>query len=191
MNKLQNNNRQKPMPWFAFQIMKLVMNIRKNFRNIEEEINLAGIEQGFSILDFGCGLGFNTIPAAKAVGKEGRVFALDLSKHAVKTIEKKINKYRLDNVEIIQSDCNTGLEDKSIDLVYLHNTLPIIKEKQKVLHEITRVTKTGGKLSYMSRFGARIYGKDTINNSRLKELLHSDFTLKTERKGHLVFERIS
>ncbi len=179
------------MPWFAFQVMRLVMNIRKIFRNIDEEINLAGIEKGFFILDFGCGLGFNTIPAAKAVGKEGRVFALDVSEQAIKIIEKKLDKNKLDNVEIIQSGCDTGLREKSIDLVYLHNTLPLIKEKQRVLNEITRVIKTGGRLSYMSRVGSRIYGKDAISDSRLKKMLRFDFILKRERKGHFIFERIS
>ncbi len=179
------------MPWFSFQVMRLVMNTRKIFRNIDEEINLAGIEKGFFILDFGCGLGFNTIPAAKAVGKEGRVFALDVSKQAIKIIEKKLDKNKLDNVEIIQSGCDTGLQEKSIDLVYLHNTLPLIKEKQRVLNEITRVIKTGGRLSYMSRVGSRIYGKDAISDSRLKKMLHFDFILKRERKGHFIFERIS
>ncbi len=191
MNKIKNNNEQKAMPWFAFQFMRFVMNIRKNFRNIEEEINLAGMEKGLRILDFGCGLGFNTIPAAKAVGNKGRVFALDLSNQSIKIMKKKIRKNKLNNVEIIHSGCDTGLEDKSIDLVYLHNTLPIVKEKQKVLGEITRVLKTGGRLSYMSRVGSRIFGEDTVSNSKLKEILSSDFILKIERKGHLIFERIS
>ncbi len=185
------NDEQKPMPWIAFQFMRLIMNIRKNFRNIEEEINLAGIKEGLYILDFGCGLGFNTIPAAKAVGKEGRVFALDLSMQAIKIVKRKITKNKLNNVEIIHSGCDTGLEDKSIDLVYLHNTLPIVKEKKKVLNEITRVLKKDGKLSYMSRAGSRIYGEDTISDSKLIEILSPDFTLITEEKGHLIFRRIS
>ncbi len=191
MNNIIDNNEQKSMSWFAFQVMRVVMNIRKRFRNIEEEINLAGIKRGDYILDFGCGPGFNTIPAAKKAGKEGRVFALDLNKQAIKIMEKKISENRLDNVKIITSSCDTGLEDKSIDLVYLHNTLPLVKEKQKVLKEITRVIKTGGKLSYMSRLGSRVYGEDTISDSRLKEILKPDFTLEKEKDGHLIFERIS
>ncbi len=191
MNNTKNNNEQKPMPWIAFQFMRLIMNIRKNFRDIDKEINLAGIKKGLHILDFGCGLGFNTIPAAKVVGKEGRVFALDLSKQAIQITKKKIHKNKLNNVVIIHSGCDTGLEDKSIDLVYLHNTLPIVKEKYKVLDEITRVLKKGGKLSYMSRAGSRTYGENTISNSKLKEILSSDFTLIMEKKGHLIFERIS
>ncbi|PIE54066.1 MAG: hypothetical protein CSA35_07835 [Dethiosulfovibrio peptidovorans] len=191
MNTTKGTKEQKPMPWVAFQVMRMVMNIRINFRNIEGEINFAGIEKGLFILDFGCGLGFNTIPAAKAVGEEGRVFALDLSEQAIKIVEKKVYKNGLNNVQVIQSGCDTGLEDKSIDLVYLHNTLPFIEEKQRVLGEITRVIKTGGRLSYMSRAGSRIYGKNPISESKLKGILSSDFTLKMEKEGHLVFERTS
>lgn len=36
-----------------------------------------GIKRGQIILDFGCGVGHYTIPAAKVVGKRGRVYALD------------------------------------------------------------------------------------------------------------------
>ncbi len=188
---MQNTDTQKPMSWLAFQVMRLMMTIRRRFRNIGEEINLAGIKKGLYVLDFGCGLGFNTIPAAKAVGKKGRVFALDISEQAISITTKKVRKHKLDNVELIQSDCDTGLEDKSVDLVYLHNTLPIVKEKQKVLDEITRVLKTGGRLSYMSRVGSRIYGQDIISDSKLKDMLSADFTLVTERQGHLVFEKVS
>ncbi|PIE90020.1 MAG: hypothetical protein CR997_08560 [Acidobacteria bacterium] len=191
MNVKHTLNKQKSMSWPAFQLMRMVMNIKKRFRNIEEEIHLAGIEKGFQVLDFGCGLGFNTIPAANAVGKEGRVFALDISELAIAIVKKKTAKNKLNHVEFIQSDCDTGLEDKSIDLVYLHNTLPLVKQKLQVLKEITRVIKTGGKLSYMSRLGSRIYGENTLSNSKLKELLSPDFTLKTEKDGHFIFERIS
>ncbi len=188
---MKEKKAQQPMSWFTFQTMRIIMNIRKRFRNIQEEINLAGIEKGFHVLDFGCGLGFNTIPAAKAVGQTGRVFALDLNKQAIQIVKKKISKNNLHNIIIIHSDCNTGLQDKSIDLVFLHNTLPLIKNKTEVLKEITRVIKTGGKLSYMSRIGSKLYGKNTIDNCRLKEILSTDFVLKIEKKGHLIFERLS
>ncbi len=188
---MKHQHEQTAMSWFSFQTMRLVMNIRRGFRNIEEEIHLAGVKKGDHILDFGCGLGFNTIPAAKAVGGDGRVFALDISEQAITITQRKVRRNKLSHVEIIRSNCDTGLKDKSIDLVYLHNTLPLVKEKQKVLQELTRVLKTGGRLSYMSRIGSRIYGQALISDSQLKEILRSDFVLLTEKGGHLVFERIS
>jgi ubiquinone/menaquinone biosynthesis C-methylase UbiE len=185
-------NKQKPMPWFAFKIMSLIMNIKKKFRNIDEEISLAGMQTGDYILDFGCGLGFNTFPAAQKVGNNGKVFALDINPHAIKIIREKSKNSNLKNIETILSDCDTHLEDRKVDIVYLHNTLPLVKDKQRVLDEISRVLKVGGKLSYMSRTFSRVAGGDSMNDERLKNNLEADdkFKLARENKGHLVFEKM-
>jgi len=37
----------------------------------------AGIFEGQTVLDFGCGAGNYTIPAAEIVGKKGKVYAVD------------------------------------------------------------------------------------------------------------------
>ena len=43
----------------------------------EEEIRKLGLKEGQKILDYGCGIGSYTFPAAKLVGEKGRVYALD------------------------------------------------------------------------------------------------------------------
>ena len=40
-----------------------------------------GLKKGQAVLDFGCGDGHYTIPASKAVGMNGRVYALDKDKN--------------------------------------------------------------------------------------------------------------
>jgi len=191
-NENKYSDKQKPMPWFAFKIMTLIMTIRKKFRNIEEEVSLSRINIGDYILDFGCGLGFNTISAAQKIKKQGKVFALDISPQAIEFVKNKAEKNRLENIETILSDCNTGLEDISIDIAYLHNILPLVRDKENVLSEIHRVLKIGGKLSYMSRAVSRSYGEDTIDDEKLKKLLVSEnkFKLTKEKNGHLIFEKI-
>ena len=184
------NKKQRPMPWFAFKIMSLIMTIRKKFRNIEEEISLAGINEGDYILDFGCGLGFNSIPAAQKVKGQGKVFALDISPQSIKIVKNKSVKNKLENIVTILSDCNTNLEDRSIDIVYLHNTLPLINNKQQVLNEIHRVLKIGGRLSYMSRAVSRVSRENTMSDEKLKEVLTNNYKLTNEKNGHLIFEKL-
>ncbi|MCD4756512.1 class I SAM-dependent methyltransferase [bacterium] len=188
------DSKQKPMSGITFRVMLVIMNIRKKFfnRDVEEEVDLVGIKEGDYILDFGCGPGFNTILASQKVKEQGRVYALDISPQAIEMIKDLAKKKKLNNILTILSDCDTGLEDGSIDIVYLHNTLPYVQDKEDVLNEIYRVLKVGGRLSYISRAVSRSHGDDTISNEQLKKLLASKkrFKLVQEKEGHLIFERV-
>ncbi len=183
--------KQKSMSVFLFQIMKLIMHIRKHFRNIKKEIEFAGTEPGKCVLDFGCGFGFNTIPAAFKISNNGKIYALDIHPLAIKSVENKIKKYGLKNIITIISDCDAGLEDESIDIVYLHNVLPLIEDKNLVINELHRILKIHGKLSIMSRIGSRIIGDNMLNDKNLKEYLEreSKFRLIKSKKTHFVFEK--
>ncbi len=185
-------NKQKPMLSIMFKMMTIIMSIRKKFRNIDEELSLAGTKPGDYILDFGCGLGFNTVPAAKIVGLKGKVFALDIHKQAIEIVSKKAKKYKLNNIKTIISNCGTGLRSNTIDIVYLHNTLPLIENKKEVLDEIYRVLNTNGILSYMSRFGSRLTGNNSMNGKQLRKYLEAEnkFKLIKSRNGHFIFKKM-
>ncbi len=49
----------------------------------------SGAKKGLVILDFGCGSGTYTIPAAKLVGATGRVYAVDINSTALDRLERK------------------------------------------------------------------------------------------------------
>jgi len=103
---------------FIFRIATILMRIRGLFRNKKREVLLTGAKKGDVILDYGCGIGFNTIPAAEIVGEEGMVYALDIQPLAIKSVQKQIRKKGLKNIKTILSDLNTRLPDKSVDIVY-------------------------------------------------------------------------
>ena len=48
-----------------------------------------GIKQGQVIVDFGCGAGHYTIPAAKIVGKEGTVYAIDKERSTLNQVMQR------------------------------------------------------------------------------------------------------
>ncbi len=185
------NKTQKSMSKIAFNVMNLIMKIRKRARDINLEIGLAKPEKGNTILDFGCGLGFNSIPAAQLVGIKGKVFALDISKQAVNLVNRKAKKAKLNNIITIHSDCATKLENESVDVAYLHNVFPMILDKKSVLKEIARVLKKTGRLSVTTGKMARRVGKDTMSNQQLIEYLGSEYNYKliNNINGHLIFQK--
>jgi FkbM family methyltransferase len=126
-------------------------NYRRRLQPPDKLIQRSGIKEGMKVLDLGCGSGAYTIFAARAVGKKGSVYALDIEPKMLKQLEKKLaspeNK-DIKNVEIInKSACELPFNNSSLDLVYMVTVLQEIPDKQKALKEVKRVLKSDGILA--------------------------------------------
>ena len=66
-----------------------------------EQLSKAGLGQGMIVWDIGCGSGAQTEYLAKAVGNEGRVYAMDISKEQVETAKRRVDTADLKNVEFL------------------------------------------------------------------------------------------
>lgn len=137
----------KPMSSLHFRIMSSFFVIRDLFlsrANILKEVN---IKPGFKVLDYGCGPGSYTIVASRLVGSKGKVYALDIHPLAIQKVKTLASKRGLNNVQTIQSDCATGLDDESMDVVLLYDILHLLNQPEQILKELHRVLKPGGILS--------------------------------------------
>jgi len=118
------------------------------FKFLEE----SGIRTGQKVADFGCGtLGHYVFPAAKLVGPEGEVYAVDILKSVLDGIESRRKMEGATNVTPLWGDIErpkgVRLEDGSMDLVILANNLFMSKNKPAIFQEIARVLKSSGKLA--------------------------------------------
>ena len=107
----------------------------------------AGIKKGNYILEVGCGPGFFTLPAAKIVGEEGKIYAIDINPFAIKKIEKKIANAGIKNiVPMIVDVTKTSMEDNSIDLAFffgvIHSLIDIIDDVTTEMHRILKINGT-------------------------------------------------
>ncbi len=114
-------------------------------KNILKE---AEIKPGSHILDYGCGPGSYTIAAAELAGSSGKVYALDIHPLAIRIVRDIASKNKLTNVETILSDCSTGLQDNSVDVVLLYDTFHDLHDPNRVLEELHKVLKPDGLLSF-------------------------------------------
>lgn len=99
------------------------------------------------VLEFGCGYGTFTIPAAHTVS--GKVYALDIEPEMLAINKAKADAAGLHNIELIQRDFvaeGTGLADGTVDYVMLFNILHA-EERMALLHETWRVLRPTGKLA--------------------------------------------
>lgn len=143
-----------------FRFMSLFFRIRDLFvprRRVLEEVR---IERGFIVLDYGCGHGSYVPATAELVGESGKVYALDAHPIAIEMVKKLTSKKQLGNVGTIHSDCDTGLAERSVDVVLLYDTFHALSDPRGVLKELHRVLKPTGLLSFSDHH----MGEDEIHS---------------------------
>ena len=167
------------MPDFAYRITSLMHDnpILPIFRSPERLLAAAGLVAGQSVLEVGCGPGFFMIPAAKVVGAEGNIYAVDTHPAAIARVEKRIDSGRIRNVTPILSNASgTGLSDKSIDLAFVFGLLHISGGIEDVHSKVHRVLKPDGALSFE---------KTRRAEKRLIEAAEAGGFVYSERQGRI------
>lgn len=118
------------------------------FLSPQRIIEQAGIRVGSVVADFGCGQGDFVLGAAKIVGPEGKVCAIDIQDSALSSTRSKGRIEGLLNIDLKKANVevygSTGLADASQDVVLLTNLLFQTGKKEDVIKETARVMKQGG-----------------------------------------------
>jgi len=138
----------KPMSNFHFKFMSFGFKFRDLLLPPKNKLNEVGIKPGFHMLDYGCGPGSYSIAAAQLVGNSGKVYALDIHPLGIKRVQDIASKKGITNIETICSDCATGLEDGSIDVVLLYDTFHDLMDPVGLLKELHRILKPDSILSF-------------------------------------------
>jgi SAM-dependent methyltransferase len=127
----------------------------------------AGLADGHVVLDVGSGGGIDTILAARRVGQGGRVIGLDMLAEMCARGEAAVKEagvadrceFRCGLMEDIPFD------DASVDVVISNGVINLSPRKSRVLAEINRVLKPGGRICIADL---------TVDDSLPREVLTSD-----------------
>lgn len=119
----------------------------------ERVLKEVGIRKSQTVLDFGCGPGHYTIPAARIVGEKGRVYALDKSRISLYKVAKRAKAEKLKNIHMINTsgEIKIPLEDESIDATLLYDVIHShyfsALGRRELLSEIYRISKPNALIS--------------------------------------------
>lgn len=134
-------------------------------------------------MDYGCGIGSYTFPAANFVGEEGKVYALDKQPSAIKRVEERAQMGGFSNIDTILSDVDIGLPDERVDVILLYGVLPEIKNRESLLRESHRILKPE---EYLSTRFLLPYKKEKV----LEIMEATDLFSLREQKGYILnFEK--
>jgi arsenite methyltransferase len=105
------------------------------------------IRAGDRVLDVGSGSGTDTLTAARLVGPQGKVYALDMTPAMLEKLRSNIARADLDNVETIEGNAEAiPLPAASVDVVTSNGVLNLVPDKARAFAELYRVLRPGGRV---------------------------------------------
>jgi len=145
-----------------------------------------GVRKGQVVLDFGCGSGTYTIPAAKIVGDQGKVYALDKDKEALDKLMQRAKSAGLKNIERMDTseELRIDLTDDSVDVVLLFDVFhsyyfPQADDRRRLLNEIYSIMKPFAFISLWPKH---------MESEAKDEIERANFYLESEYSGTLIHD---
>jgi arsenite methyltransferase len=130
--------------------------------------SIASLKPGETVLDLGCGGGFDCFLAANQVGDEGFVIGVDMTPEMVSKVRKNVSESKYDNIDIRLGEIESlPVTDNIVDVIISNCVINLSPNKQSVFNEAFRVLKTGG----------RIAVSDIIASAPLPENIRNDLAL--------------
>lgn len=112
---------------------------------IEKRIPKFNIQEGMTVVDYGCGPGRYTMPIARLIGEKGKVYAIDIHKLAITEVMRKVEKNGLTNVEtVLAHGYSNAVPDDIADIVCALDMFFGVKSPRDFLAEVKRIIKKDG-----------------------------------------------
>ncbi len=145
-------------------------------------LDALGVHPGSAIADIGAGPGYFTFRMAARVGDEGKVYAVDISADAIRTLRDRVEKAGLKQVQVVQSTPDDPhLRAATLDAALVVNAYHEFRQHDAMLQGILRALKPGGVLGIIDKFA--VEGEEREAYERRHELPQVFAREDLERNG--------
>ncbi len=109
---------------------------------------VAELHEGETVLDLGSGGGIDVLLSAKRVGPTGKAHGLDMTDEMLALARENARKAGVENVEFHKGYIEQiPLADASVDVVISNCVINLSHDKARVLREVARVLRPGGRFA--------------------------------------------
>jgi SAM-dependent methyltransferase len=121
----------------------------KSFCGVGNPFTLGLISEGETVLDVGCGAGFDLIVTSRMVGQNGKVCGIDLTPEMAEKAKNNLNQYGVQNYDVQVAGAESiPYPDNTFDVVISNGVLNLSPLKEKSFREIYRVLRPNGRLQF-------------------------------------------
>lgn len=118
-----------------------------SFAGTGNPLAMGALLPGETVVDVGCGAGFDTLLAARQVGPAGRVIAVDMTPAMRAQTVAGAAALALTNVDVRAGYAEQlPVESERADVVISNGVINLCPDKLVVMREIARVLKPGGRV---------------------------------------------
>lgn len=174
------------MGWYDLFAYTYDMQLEKLYRPWREQaLEMADLPRGGVVLDLACGTGQNFDLLVDAVGPEGRVVGVDLSKGMLGRAEARVRREGWSNVTLVQRDATTlsssWLEEAmgvaQLDGAVCTMGLSAIPVWSEVLASVRGLVRPGGRITVMDV----VAKKRTLQTKMVECLARADLSAEVWR----------
>lgn len=120
---------------------------REEWQKVDQILGAMGVRSGATVADVGAGDGFFTTRLARAVGPNGRVFAVDIDEGALTRLRKRLEDEGIHNVFVVKGTAtDPRLPERTFDAALIVNAYHEMTEHQQMLSALRSALKPDGRL---------------------------------------------
>ena len=117
----------------------------ESFAGTGNPFSMGALQTGETVLDIGCGAGFDSLIAAMQVGPAGRVISVDMTPAMLEKAAASAGESGVSNIDFREGLAESlPVEDASVDAVISNGVINLCPDKMAVMAEVHRVLKPGG-----------------------------------------------
>ena len=154
----------------------------KGFMDPSQTLKELRLAPNSTVVDFGCGSGYFSIPLAKILAEQGSVLAVDILEGPLEHLRSQVKIRNIHNLKTLRANLEapkaTKLEEGIVDVVLMANIIFQSSKPEAVVKEAHRILKTeGGRLIIIEwepdkapmPLGSKRIPKEEVQNMIIKQ----------------------
>jgi len=127
---------------------------RDNKLQVQRVMDILGVVPGAHVADIGAGSGWFTVRAAKRVGEQGIVYAVDINPGAITYIDRRAERDKILNIRtVLGSTDDPKLPADGVDCVLMLKTYHEIAHPIVLLENLRKSLRAGARVGVIDRNG--------------------------------------